>query len=141
MKGLYSVRLFLSLLAFFAVSQSAFGREYKFCWSEYIGWEPWNYISSSGILKRWATKYKVNISIVKEKDYVHSIEKYIQGEYYGCTMTNMDALTMPVVKGVDSVALIIGDFSNGNDGILVRDGTTVSSLKAVSYTHLTLPTT
>jgi NitT/TauT family transport system substrate-binding protein len=35
-------------------------------------------------------------------------------------MTNMDALTIPAAGGVDSTALIIGDFSNGNDGIVLK---------------------
>ena len=35
-------------------------------------------------------------------------------------MTNMDALTIPAAGGVDSTALIVGDFSNGNDGIVVK---------------------
>jgi len=35
-------------------------------------------------------------------------------------MTNMDALTVPAAGGVDSTALIVGDFSNGNDGIVLK---------------------
>jgi NitT/TauT family transport system substrate-binding protein len=41
----------------------------------------------------------------------------------------MDALTIPAVGGVDSSAVIIGDFSNGNDGIVTKQGTSVSELK------------
>ena len=44
-------------------------------------------------------------------------------------MTNMDALTMPAVGGVDSTALIVGDFSNGNDGIVMKNGSAVTDLK------------
>ncbi len=36
-------------------------------------------------------------------------------------MTNMDALTIPAAGGVDSTALIVGDFSNGNDGIVLQE--------------------
>jgi NitT/TauT family transport system substrate-binding protein len=35
-------------------------------------------------------------------------------------MTNMDMLTIPAAGGVDSTALITGDFSNGNDGIVLK---------------------
>ena len=35
-------------------------------------------------------------------------------------MTNMDALTIPAAGGVDSTALIVGDFSNGNDGVVLK---------------------
>jgi NitT/TauT family transport system substrate-binding protein len=41
----------------------------------------------------------------------------------------MDALTIPAVGGIDSTALIMGDFSNGNDGIVMKNGTTVAALK------------
>jgi len=32
----------------------------------------------------------------------------------------MDALTIPAAGGVDSTALIVSDFSNGNDGIVIK---------------------
>ena len=35
-------------------------------------------------------------------------------------MTNMDALTIPASGGVDSTALIVSDYSNGNDGVLIK---------------------
>jgi NitT/TauT family transport system substrate-binding protein len=44
-------------------------------------------------------------------------------------MTNMDALTIPAALGVDSTALIVGDYSNGNDGIVLRKASSVSELK------------
>ena len=36
-------------------------------------------------------------------------------------MTNMDALTIPAAGGVDSTAILIGDFSNGNDGVVLKE--------------------
>ena len=47
-------------------------------------------------------------------------------------MTNMDVLTIPAVGGIDSTALIVGDFSNGNDGIVMKNGKTVKDLKGRS---------
>jgi len=44
-------------------------------------------------------------------------------------MTNMDALTIPAAGGVDSTALIMGDFSNGNDGIILKDKKTLADIK------------
>ncbi len=35
-------------------------------------------------------------------------------------MTNMDMLTIPSAGGVDSTALIVGDYSNGNDGVVLK---------------------
>jgi NitT/TauT family transport system substrate-binding protein len=51
-------------------------------------------------------------------------------------MTNMDALTIPAAGGVDSTALIVGDFSNGNDGVVLKaKGKKLADLKGQSI-HL-----
>jgi NitT/TauT family transport system substrate-binding protein len=102
---------------------------YKVAWSHYTGWEPWGYAASSGILKKWADKYGINIELTLINDYVESINQYTAGGFDACVMTNMDALTIPAVGGVDSEAIIVGDFSNGNDGIVVKNGKTVKDLK------------
>ena len=47
-------------------------------------------------------------------------------------MTNMDALTIPAVGGVDTTVIIVGDFSNGNDGIVLKNGASVKDLKGRS---------
>jgi NitT/TauT family transport system substrate-binding protein len=45
-------------------------------------------------------------------------------------MTNMDMLTIPAAGGVDSTALIVGDFSNGNDGVVLKGkGKTLTDIK------------
>jgi len=41
----------------------------------------------------------------------------------------LDALTIPATGGVDSTALIVGDYSNGNDGIMLKGAGDVKSLK------------
>jgi len=94
--------------------------EFKVAWSIYVGWMPWDYAESSGILKKWADKYGIRIEMTQINDYVESINQYTAGQYDGCVMTNMDMLTIPAAGGVDSTALIIGDYSNGNDGIVLK---------------------
>lgn len=103
--------------------------KYRIAWSHYTGWEPWAYTADSGILKKWADKYGIEIELVLINDYIESINLYTAGKFDGCVMTNMDALTIPAVGGVDSSAIIVGDFSNGNDGIVLRNGTTVKDIK------------
>lgn len=103
--------------------------KFKFAWSHYTGWEPWGYADAEGIIDKWAKKYNIEISVDLINDYIESINLYTAGEYDACTMTNMDALTIPAVGGVSSECLIIGDFSNGNDGIVVKNGSSVSDLK------------
>jgi NitT/TauT family transport system substrate-binding protein len=44
-------------------------------------------------------------------------------------MTNMDALTIPAAGGVDSTALIVGDFSNGNDGVVLKGKESLADIK------------
>jgi len=103
--------------------------KFNVAWSHYTGWEPWAYADESGILKKWADKYGIEIELTLINDYIESINLYTSGQYDACTMTNMDALTIPAVGGIDSTALIIGDSSNGNDGIVIKNGSSVADLK------------
>lgn len=113
-------------------SSAAFAEEkkdFKVCWSIYVGWMPWGYLQDSGIMKKWADKYGISIDIVQINDYVESINQYTAGEYDGCSMTNMDALSIPAGGGIDTTALIVGDYSNGNDGIILKDKTSLADIK------------
>ncbi len=103
--------------------------EFSVCWSIYVGWMPWGYLQDSGIMKKWADKYGISVEIVQINDYVESINQYTAGAYDGCSMTNMDALSIPAGGGVDTTALIVGDFSNGNDGIILKDKTALADIK------------
>ncbi len=76
--------------------------------------------TQSGILKKWADKYGIKIELTQINDYVESINQYTAGQFDGCVMTNMDMLTIPSAGGVDSTALIVGDYSNGNDGVVLK---------------------
>ena len=58
-----------------------------------------------------------------------SVNQYTAGKFDGVTVTNMDALTIPAAGGVDTTALIVGDFSNGNDGIVLKKGKTIADIK------------
>lgn len=126
-KGLLLIALVLSTLTTYT---NAFAKDsFKVAWSHYTGWEPWAYADESGILKKWADKYGIDIELTLINDYIESINLYTTGAYDACTMTNMDALTIPAVGGIDSTALIVGDFSNGNDGIVIKNGDSVKDLK------------
>jgi NitT/TauT family transport system substrate-binding protein len=93
---------------------------FRVAWSIYVGWMPWGYGDTSGIVDKWADKYDIEIEVVQINDYIESINQYTAGAFDGCVMTNMDALTIPAAGGVDSTALIVGDFSNGNDGVVLK---------------------
>jgi NitT/TauT family transport system substrate-binding protein len=94
--------------------------QFSVCWSIYVGWMPWGYIEESGIMDRWADRYGIDVEIVQINDYIESVNQYTAGLYDGCSMTNIDALSIPSGGRVDTTALIIGDFSNGNDGIILK---------------------
>src|SRR6185503_15471117 len=104
------------------VTSSAHAAEktsFKVAWSIYVGWMPWDYADQSGILKKWADKYGIKIELT-QIDYIESINQYTAGQFDACVMTNMDMLTIPAAGGVDSTALIVGDYSNGNDGVVLK---------------------
>jgi len=103
--------------------------EFKVCWSIYVGWMPWGYLETSGIMDKWAKKYGIDVEIVQINDYVESINQYTAGAYDGCSMTNMDALSIPAGGGIDTTALIVGDFSNGNDGIVLKGKDKLEAIK------------
>jgi NitT/TauT family transport system substrate-binding protein len=116
--------LFLAVFACAALSitQAARAAEktsFNVAWSIYVGWMPWDYAQQSGILKKWADKYGIKIKLT-QMDYIESINQYTAGKFDGCVMTNMDMLTIPAAGGVDSTALIVGDYSNGNDGVVLK---------------------
>ena len=120
--------LFVSLSAI-SPTQAAEKDKFRLAWSIYVGWMPWDYGNNAGIVKKWADKYGIEIEIVQINDYVESINQYTAGQFDACVMTNMDALTIPAAGGVDSTALIVGDFSNGNDGIVLKGAKTLADIK------------
>ena len=120
--------LVLSLSLF--LSANAMAKDsFSICWSIYVGWMPWAYGAEEGIIKKWADKYDIDIDVVQINDYVESINQYTAGQFDACTMTNMDALTIPAAGGVDSTALIVGDFSNGNDGVVLKGADSLADIK------------
>jgi NitT/TauT family transport system substrate-binding protein len=93
--------LWLIAAALGAQAPAAERTSFNIAWSIYVGWMPWDYADRSGILKRWADKYGIKIKLTQVNDYVESINQSSAG-------------------GVDSTALIVGDFSNGNDGVVLK---------------------
>ncbi|MDJ0993720.1 MAG: putative urea ABC transporter substrate-binding protein [Dinoroseobacter sp.] len=94
--------------------------EFKVAWSIYVGWMPWGYLEDSGIMDKWADKYGIDVEIVQINDYIESINQYTAGAFDGVSATNMDTLSIPSGGGVDTTALIVGDYSNGNDAVILK---------------------
>ncbi|GAC1403787.1 MAG: putative urea ABC transporter substrate-binding protein [Novosphingobium sp.] len=104
-------------------------KEFSIGWSIYAGWMPWPYAQQAGIVKKWADKYGIKINVVQVNDYVESVNQYTAGKFDGVTVANMDALTIPAAGGKDTSAIIVGDYSNGNDGILLKGADQLGAIK------------
>src|ERR1700724_3865703 len=118
-----------SLLVVLLLATPAFAQKPEFTvgWSIYAGWTPYHYLAKSGILKKWADKYGITIK-VQRFDYAPSLDAFVSRNIDACTMTNMEALDMPAASGVPTTVVIIGDYSNGNDALLVRGGLQMKDL-------------
>jgi NitT/TauT family transport system substrate-binding protein len=122
-------KVLLAITLSLSAAATSAAEPFKVCWSIYVGWMPWGYGAEQKIVDKWAKKYGIEIEVVQINDYVESINQYTAGQFDGCVMTNMDALTIPAAGGVDSTALIVGDFSNGNDGVVLKGGKTLKDIK------------
>jgi len=117
------------LTVFLLIAWSALAEKPTFTvgWSIYAGWTPYYYMNKAGILRKWADKYGIAIK-VQRFDYAPSLDAFVAKNIDACAMTNMEALDMPAASGVPTTVVLIGDYSNGNDALLVRGGTQMKDL-------------
>lgn len=120
-------KIFLVIIACFMMISTTFAETAKtklpvvtLVWSHYIGWEFFAYLKSSGILDKWGQKAGVKFEVKLVNDYADSITQFTTGAVDAVAVTNMDALINPAINGVDSTFVIVGDTSNGNDGVLYK---------------------
>jgi NitT/TauT family transport system substrate-binding protein len=121
--------MFRALILFLIAAASVSAQKPTFTagWSIYAGWTPYHYMAQAGILRKWADKYNVTIK-VQRFDYAPSLDAFVAKNIDACTMTNMEALDMPAASGVPTTSIIIGDYSNGNDALLARNGLQLKDL-------------
>ena len=122
-----SLRIIAIVLSLFTPVVLADKPSFTIGWSVYVGWDPYQYLAKSGILHKWADKYGVNIK-VQRFDYAPSLDAFVAKNIDACAMTNMEALDMPATAGVDTTAVIIGDYSNGNDAVLARGNLSLAQI-------------
>jgi NitT/TauT family transport system substrate-binding protein len=87
--------------------------------SIYTGWAPHYWLRDSGVYQKWGDKYNTNVSL-QHFSYDAALAAFAAGKVDAVTATNMDCLAAFCSAGVDCTVLVIGDYSNGNDGILTR---------------------
>ncbi len=110
-----------ALITALGTSGSAFAQAREKCVianSHYTGWEPIWLAKDLGLLKKWGAKYNVDLDVTDPMDYGESITQFTAKSFCGLAVTNMDALTGPSAGGVDTTFVVVGDYSNGNDGAL-----------------------
>lgn len=93
----------------------------KIAYSDWPGWIAWQI----GIDKGWFKEAGVDVKFMWF-DYVASMDAYVAGQVDAVPMTNGDALVTGAT-GKPSVAIIINDYSNGNDMIVAAPG--IESIK------------
>ncbi len=117
------------IASFVSTADAAPKKDFKVAWSIYVGWMPWGYAADTGIVKKWADKYGITIEVKQFNDYVESINQYTAGSFDAVTITNMDALSIPAAGGVDTTVVVMGDFSNGNDAVILKGKSDLSAIK------------
>lgn len=121
--------IFLSL-AFTGSADAAEKKSFKLVWGLYTGYAPWAWAEKAGIMDKWAAKYGIEVEIVALNDYIETLNQFTAGQYDAVATTVMDTLTIPAAGGVDTTAIILGDYTNGNDAIFVKgEGKTMADLK------------
>jgi NitT/TauT family transport system substrate-binding protein len=103
--------------------------EFNVGWTIYAGWMPWPYADQAGIVDKWAERYGLTINVTQINDYVESLNQFSAGNIDAVTSTTMDALTIPAAGGADTSVVIIGDYSNGNDGIILKNGASLADIR------------
>ena len=114
-------RFALSLLGLLSLCGFASAEPLKIAYSDWPGWVAWEI----GVQKGWFKEAGVDVEF-QWFDYVPSMDAYVAGKVDGVCMTNGDALVTGAT-GKPSVAIIINDYSNGNDMIVGAPG--INSIK------------
>ena len=107
----------------------------KLVWSVYPGWMPVPYADFKGYMKEEADKAGIGIE-VSELKYAPSVEQFVAGNFDACVMTNMEAYDWPAAAGIDVTVLLPTDYSDGNDGVIVKKG--VDPLKLPRGSHVVM---
>jgi len=103
-------------------------KSFKVAYTVYIGFMPFAYLKQSGIMKKWADKYGIDVEIIQANDYVGSVNQFIAGEIDAVGVASMDGLTMPAAGGVDTSVFLITDYSDGNDIVLSKTAKSAKDL-------------
>src|SRR5271170_1968935 len=100
---------------------------FTLAWNIYAGNNPYPYMESSGILKKWADRYHLEIRL-QRLDYTSAVGAFAARKVEACVMSNLEALDLAATAGVNTTVVYVNDSSNGNDVILARNGAELKDL-------------
>jgi NitT/TauT family transport system substrate-binding protein len=106
----------------------ASGREYQVAWVVWTGSMPYKLMETKGLLAKRAAEHGIKVKLVEFKASMDAVSAFSAGKLDGCSMTSMEAL-LPAAAGIDSVAIVVNDTSEGGDGVLVRGINDLKGLK------------
>ena len=103
------------------------GCEVKLTTSAYINWNAINASQSAGLYKDVEKKHDCKLTINYQPDYLNSLALFSTNKADAVTVTNLDQMT--ALSSVPSVAVVLQDYSNGNDGLVSRKGKKLADIK------------
>ncbi len=103
------------------------GCEVELTTSAYINWNAINASQSAGLYKEIEKQYNCKLHINYQPDYLNSLALFSTNKADAVTVTNLDQMT--ALSSVPSVAVVLQDYSNGNDGLVSRKGKTLSDIR------------
>lgn len=113
--------ILFTLFSFFVTSTTAFAEPLKIGYSDWPGWVAWEVAIEKDMFKEAGVEVEFEWF-----DYVASMDAFAAGKLDAVAMTNGDALVTGAT-GASNVAILINDFSNGNDMVVGAPG--IESIK------------
>ena len=108
--------LFAALVVWMS-GAAASAQPLKIVYSDWPGWVPWEIAKQKGFFE----KVGVEVELLWF-DYGAGMEAFAAGQADAYNVTNGDAMVIGATAGKPSTAIIINDFSNGNDMIIGGPG-------------------
>jgi len=94
------------------------GTPLTIAYSDWPGWVAWDI----AVQKGWFKEAGVNVEFKWFDDYVKSMEAYAAKQIDSVCVTNGDALVTGASSNAPSVAILVNDYSNGNDMVVAKPG-------------------
>jgi NitT/TauT family transport system substrate-binding protein len=95
--------------------------------SAYVNWNAINASKSAGLYDAIEKEKGCKLTIEYKPDYLQSLDFFKAKKADAVTVTNLDQ--MSALNMEDTTAISLQDYSNGNDGVISREGMSIKDLK------------